>query len=409
MSTTDKQNTLYLRIKSWKSGKDCFIEADNSEQLQAVREQTGNVDLYCSSCYYTHPDASAQRVYGLYFAVKASRLEPVRISTIEAIYYLSENFVIPEDCIEVIYNGGGQVETIGTDNKGYNSDVDGSIDNDGYLDGASGIAGNDEYINGTTNTDDNTKDIGPAAEIIIFIKPFIFGRQPSPIVPTLNYRLARRLCEDGIRNINIDVYEKNHFLPLLNCKSTVTGRYFVHLSLKELIFLDATGLRNLAKTPRAEDSLITACHSGEAAEWFAEEIKEIEQKQQQKEKLRALILLYGWQIPACIWRLQRLCLYNNKRLETYRAVSQFYALIGAGKQEICRQIAEMDQRNPIHDYQKLNAIVSFAFENSQFVGCEHPLLKQFCPAGKCFMAELIDEYEKPYLFGDLAGDRKEKI
>jgi len=36
--------------------------------------------------------------------------------------------------------------------------------------------------------------------------------------------------------------------------------------------------------------------------------------------------------------------------------------------------------------------------NPQFVGCQHPLLKRFCPAGKCFMADLIDEYEKPYLF-----------
>jgi len=36
--------------------------------------------------------------------------------------------------------------------------------------------------------------------------------------------------------------------------------------------------------------------------------------------------------------------------------------------------------------------------NPQFVGCEHKLLKRFCPASKCFMAELKKKHESPYLF-----------
>ena len=43
-------------------------------------------------------------------------------------------------------------------------------------------------------------------------------------------------------------------------------------------------------------------------------------------------------------------------------------------------------------------IIMFAIENPQFAGCEHNLLKRFCPAGKCFIAELMDKLQNPYLF-----------
>jgi len=46
-------------------------------------------------------------------------------------------------------------------------------------------------------------------------------------------------------------------------------------------------------------------------------------------------------------------------------------------------------------------IFNFAVENPGFVGCEHPLLKRFCPASKCFIKEFIDEYEKPKLFNNI--------
>jgi len=51
----------------------------------------------------------------------------------------------------------------------------------------------------------------------------------------------------------------------------------------------------------------------------------------------------------------------------------------------------------------MNAIITFAVENPWFVECKHPLLQQFCPAGKCFMAEVIKEYEQPRLFGKNKG------
>ncbi len=149
---------------------------------------------------------------------------------------------------------------------------------------------------------------------------------------------------------------------------------------------------------RPEDSMILPRKIPEAVEWFAEIHTEFEKKLLRQDELQRIILQKGWEIPPCNRRLQGLCLYDNIRLETYRVISQFYSWIGAGPGEIRYLIYSVDQRNPIRNYQKLKAIVTFGIENPTFIGCEHPLLRRFCPAGKCFMAELINEYENPRLF-----------
>ena len=69
--------------------------------------------------------------------------------------------------------------------------------------------------------------------------------------------------------------------------------------------------------------------------------------------------------------------------------------------EIWHYIIKWAQRNSYKNYQRLKAIVTFAMENPCLCDCEHPLLRRFCPAGGCFMKELIEEYEKPYLFENI--------
>jgi len=85
-------------------------------------------------------------------------------------------------------------------------------------------------------------------------------------------------------------------------------------------------------------------------------------------------------------------------LEAYRIITVFYAWIKASEQQVWQQIQSIDYKNPVNDFHKLKAQIEFAIENLRFVGCEHPLLQRFCPAGKCFIAELSEQLEKPYLF-----------
>ena len=86
-------------------------------------------------------------------------------SALEAMYYITDNFNIPQDCIEIIYDSGD-------DDKNNNSSQ--------YISG--------ENSNGGCNGDKE----GFAAEMIILIPPIVFTSQPRPLMPWLNYDLARR-------------------------------------------------------------------------------------------------------------------------------------------------------------------------------------------------------------------------
>jgi len=136
----------------------------------------------------------------------------------------------------------------------------------------------------------------------------------------------------------------------------------------------------------------------EAVEWFNEVWKEEEKRQYRQSQLQKLIMEKGWQITPCIRRLTWMDLSKEQSFEACRIISQFYSWIKADPDEIWHYFQQIDRRNRIEDYQRLRAILNFATENPGFIGCQHSLLKRFCPVGKCFMAELMNEYENPHLF-----------
>ena len=454
MSATNRQNEEYLMYKTAMGGKSGFIKAGDKDAMQALRNKYGNTDIFVSVCSYEAPDISAPRTYPLYFKIASDDLEKTRISTLEACYYLSENFSIPDDCIEVIYTGGGAAaprhNETGVNAPENSRDRRHTPGNTGQVGGDSSRASEycrsgqfarhsrtnaagklAEGIHMSHYTGDSSADIcrvetgengsessynsrhtgngagDGTAEMVISIPPVVFGGKPTPLMSRLNYDLARRLVKDRIRHINIDCYEKDHFLPLPNSKISATGRHVIPLSLKELMYLAITNIIELSKQPRPEDSMIMPRLIPEAAEWFAEELKEAEKKQQQQDHLQSLVLEKGWQITPCIRQLTWMDLSKEQAFEACRILSQFYSWIKAGPDEIWHHLQRIDRRNCIGNYLRLKAIIAFALENPGFAGCQHLLLKQFCPAGKCFIKELIDEYEKPYLFNDISGNRKE--
>jgi len=237
----------------------------------------------------------------------------------------------------------------------------------------------------------------PGAAMMISVPSVVFGGHPTPLMPAFNHHLARQMAKDHSQ-VDIDVYERNHCAPLPNSVKSATGRFVTPLTARELQNLDATGIDELSKQPTAEDSLIMPHQDPEALEGFTEAIAEFGLEQQQQNGLRELMLQRGWEVPPCIRRWQGLRLYDKTRPEIYRVLCQFYAWIGASRGQIERLINVVDRRNPIGDSNKLNAIVTFAVENPWFAGCEHGSLKRFCPAGECYISELIQEYENPSLF-----------
>jgi hypothetical protein len=281
---------------------------------------------------------------------------------------------------------------------GDNDDIGQNADNTSLTD----VANQHSPVSSSSNpgghrSSGNAKENATAAEIIISIPPVVFGGQPTPLMPVLNYYLAFQMADDGIDNIDIDVYQRDCFFRLPNSINSTTGRYVIPLTMKELLYLDGKAIAELARKPKSE-SLIMSRPVPEAVEWYAETLAEFKNKQRWQDNLRKTVWDNGWEVPLCIRHIMRLCLYDHNRLEAYRVISSFFAWIKAGAGEIRHLIYTIDRRNPLRDYQRMNTIMIFALENPWFVGCQHPLLRQFCPAGGCFMAEVIKEYEQPRLF-----------
>jgi hypothetical protein len=359
----DEQNdniAKYRIIKAAKNGKQVFVDISDEVAVETVRNQYGNQDLSISTCYFTAPDLSAPRIYPLYFTIASDQLETTRTNALEVIFYINESFQIPQDCIEIICFSSGQPN----------------------------------YGNETGGSGDNGKVV--PATIVILTPPAVFDAQPTLFMPALDYHVARRILKDTLKNIDIDVYHRDYFIPLPN--SIHAGSYIVPLTIKELLYLNADMIAELSKQPKPEDNLVMLHRISEAAEWFTENLKELTNKQKAQDELLKLMLQDGWQTPPCYRRLLWADLSKEQAVEACRVISQFFSWIKASPDEIWHHLQSIDRRNGIKDYQRLRAILKFAQENPNFVGCEHLLLKRFCPASKCFMGELFEKYERPYLF-----------
>jgi hypothetical protein len=86
-------------------------------------------------------------------------------------------------------------------------------------------------------------------------------------------------------------------------------------------------------------------------------------------------------------------------VEACRIMAQFYPFIAASEEEVWYHIRRLMRRHNPKQAAPLQAIVTCGRENLAFVGCRHPLLRRFCPAGGCFMSELMNEIKNARLFG----------
>jgi len=350
------KNTTYMFLKAFRNSESIFVRSDDEFAKQVFKNRCENRDLWVSPNLYTASSLSAKQICPLRFHIVAENLTQARRNAIEACYYITQNFAIQEEGVEVIYNGGkGPV---------------GSMDS-----------------NATAIT-----------EMVVIISPIVFGRQPIQLMPLINYHLARDLIRAGINNIDIDVYQQDRLLRMSNSFDSSTSRYAIPLTFKELLYLSPDRITELAQNPRPEDSMVIPRVAPQAVEWFNDVCKEEEKRQYRQSQLQKLILEKGWQITPCSRRLLWADLSKEQAIEACRIISQFYSWIKAGLDEIWHYLQQIDRRNHIGDYPRLKAIIAFALENPKFAGCEHPLLERLCPAGNCFMAELKKEYESPYLF-----------
>jgi hypothetical protein len=281
--------------------------------------------------------------------------------------------------MDVIYNGGGGENILRADQDGRDNTGAGDHADHKEMDSA-GAA------------------IARPAEMIILVPPVVFDGRVTPLMPAVNRGLAAQMSGDGVGGLDIDVYIRDHFIPLPNTINSAIGRCVISLRVEEALCIDTKGMVELSRKPRCDDSYAAGRRVPEAAEWFAETLQEEEKRAKRQLQLRQRLLENGWFVPFCVRRLEWADLSQDQVLEACRIIARFYPFVRAGEDELWYHIRRLDQRHSIGDHAKLRNIVHWGVENPAFAGCDHSLLHRFCPAGQCFWTELVDECENPFLF-----------
>jgi hypothetical protein len=349
-------NMAYRMVKAKGANTAVFVHI---EARDTVHVPQGNRDLVVSVTFYESADPSSRCMYALCFHIRSSSLEQACKSALQVVYYLAENCGIPPESVDLTYNGGGNI-----------------------------------------SEDDGRADVGSAtpAEIVILVPPPVFDGRPTPLMLVLNYELARQMIADGLQ-VDVDAYaQERQFVRLPNTFNSDAGRFVVAVRAEELLYMATKAVAGLSARPRPDDSYAMRRSVPEATEWFAEALRQAEKHTERQSRLREALLRSGWQVPPCIRRLDWADMSDAQALAACRIIARFYPFIHAREDEVWYRIRRLDQRHGIGDYPRLRNIVTFGRENPAFVGCEHPLLQRFCPAGKCFVVELISEYENPLLF-----------
>jgi hypothetical protein len=361
-------NMPYRVVKAKAPGTAASVNLEGHVAPDSPHPPGQNRDVKAPAASPEASNPSPHCIHPLWFQITYSSFEPVRSGALGLLYHLGEHCGIPEESVDFICLSVGIVPED-------NSRPSCSGRRDNRADG------------GTTTP----------AEIVILVPPSVFDGRPTPLMLSLNYDLARQMRDDGIQNVDIDVYVRDHVILPPNTTNSATGRAVITLQGEELVYLDARAIFEMSKQPRPDDSYADTRRAPEAAEWYTETLAEKEKQAKQQSQLRDK-LLGRWVVPPCVRRLEWADLSEDDALEACRIISACYRFIGAGEDEVWYHIQRVSRRHGLMEGARLRAIVTFGSENPAFVGCEHPLLQQFCPAGGCVMKELMNEIKNPRLF-----------
>ncbi|MFC1635735.1 hypothetical protein ACFL5Z_12920 [Planctomycetota bacterium] len=469
MISENNQDVEYRLLKALRGGIPVFVNMTDNTAIEEFRNRYGNQDLFISTWSSADPDLSAPRKHSLRFHFVAGDVEKVRRSALEGHSYITEYSGVPDEYVEIRYNGGGEIRNNVDPGAGINVNQTGADDanragennpagpnmrENGHFYAKTCQEGDDDVhiggrANGRRSSDDkgsgadenanrqqkkvdinavagpksdcnnlrqnspdtvhgknsfrgsnNAGEDASTAEIVILIHPIVFGGQSTAPTLAINYLLARQMVDDGLSNVDFDGYVRDSYFSLPNSIHSATGRFVIPLTFKELLYLDGNRIAELSIRPRPDDSMIMSRRAPEAVEWFDEIHAEFEKKRRRQNELRRLVLKDGWEIPPCIRRLLWLDADESTILEACRIISGTFSFLGSNEAEIRYHIQRLARRNAINgfnEHQRLKAIVTFGVENPMLADCQQPLLYRYCP-GRCFVADLIEEYEKPYLF-----------
>lgn len=359
-----KSNAWYRMLVVAGSRTGIFVDMRDPAALETARTRLGHRDLRLSGPYYEDPDPSSPCRWCLYFRSRSCSIEQVRRTGLGICLYAPEHWAVPEASLEIALDAGG-----GDKGTAYPHPL------------GRRAAG----------------DTPAPADIVITIPPEVFDPPATTLTPVINYELARQMRREGI-DVAVDVYAREQqFLPLIGSVNSATGRQIVSLGVEELMYLDTNGLLQLSKQPQADD-YSAGRYVPEAAAWFSKTLQQEQTHQKWQAHLRQALRRDGWQVPDCMRKLLWADLSQDEALEACRILAQFYPFVNAADTETWYHLGRLERRHRLTDHRQLRAISAFGAENPGFVGCDHPLLQRSCPATKCCVADMYNDYVNPRLF-----------
>lgn len=305
-----------------------FVCANDPTAIERFREEHGNVDLYTSVGQFVEPRLDAPATVPLFFDIDAEGdLEAARVSTLQIGERLFERLQIPQDMLQLFFSG----------HKGFHV----------------------------------------VAPLVVFANIFLTG------LVGVWRSLANRLTRDGVKHIDLGVYQNNRLFRLVNSKHSVSGLYKVPLEWAELQDLGLDHVLEVARQPREYESMAeTPTEIPQALGWLQEALAWRKQHHHaQRQSRQKLDDARGWRIPPCIRRIEEgVTLDDGQRHAMYFHIARIYAGASAHPVEIAERLKTIDQRNPIKDSTRY--IERVAHNAGKYTGyfqsCPHELFEQYC-------------------------------
>jgi len=201
-------------------------------------------------------------------------------------------------------------------------------------------------------------------------------------------RLAWRLKEEGLSQIDTSVYQTTRLLRLVNSRNSKSGLFKIPIEYKEIRDLGLEYVLDVARRPRELESMAEPTESPKAIKWLRESLDWLDRRPAHAGKGSGIPATppNGWRVPRCIRHVeQKAILPDGMRHEVYFALARFYASIGMHPDEASHRLKDIDQRHPIRDSDYIDRIARYDHLHPGFRGCPNEALGRYCDPTQCHL------------------------
>ncbi|OHB49689.1 MAG: hypothetical protein A2Y10_05905 [Planctomycetes bacterium GWF2_41_51] len=330
-----KWNEYAALLPNGKMIRGQFIHSENIQVIENFRKQFNNTDIFYGISQHLEPSFDSEFIISMFFDIDSKdNLSAAKESAICLCEMIMDRIKLTENQIEIFFSG----------NKGFH----------------------------------------------VIVPCEVFSAFYSPHILPMYKKMAKKAEQSGAKFIDQAVYTNKRIFRLSNSINSKSNLYKIPLTFEELRDIDVSGILEISKSPRPEESFCNSKPSATAIHWYREAIKCMKNKNNQFSSIKKLNIKFkhGWRIPPCIKEIEKTILPDGIRHDTYLLLARYYSYLNMHYYEIVERLGNIDNRNPIRDLDSIERITEFAIEHPGFAGCDNQVLKKYCKNQNCFYAKL---------------------